>query len=184
METDAARELADRFGEYAQTVWASEVSDVDWNPDLDRIVRTSIQRVLEALVPDGEIGLVKSTEGPLAAALTDDALYVVGLSRITADNVNHSITPVARRIGFDQPTGSSRPAWPSARPAVTCAGRCGASSSRTAHSRPEPKRGRTSAFCDRSPASSAGSSSSQLASGRLTTKDAPPPGALPARTLP
>ena len=103
METDAARELADRFGEYAQTVWASEVSDVDWDPDLDRIVRTSIQRVLEALVPDGEIGLVKSTDGPLAAALTDDALYVVGLSRITADNVNHSITPVARRIGFDQP---------------------------------------------------------------------------------
>ena len=103
METDAARDLADRFGEYAQTVWASEVSDVDWDPDLDRIVRTSIQRVLEALVPDGEIGLVKSTDGPLAAALTDDALYVVGLSRITADNVNHSITPVARRIGFDQP---------------------------------------------------------------------------------
>ena len=103
MKTDAARELADRFCEYAQTVWASEVSDVDWDPDLDRTVRTSIQRVLEALVPDGEIGLVKSTDGPLAGVLTDDALYLVALSRITADNVNHSITPVARRIGFDQP---------------------------------------------------------------------------------
>ena len=103
MKTDAARELADRFCEYAQTVWASEVSDVDWDPDLDRNVRTSVQRVLEALVPDGENGLVKSTDGPLAGVLTDDALYLVALSRITADNVNHSITPVARRIGLDQP---------------------------------------------------------------------------------
>ena len=40
---------------------------------------------------------------PLAGVLTDDALYLVALSRITADNVNHSITPVARRIGLDQP---------------------------------------------------------------------------------
>jgi hypothetical protein len=103
METDAARELADRFGEYAQTVWDSEISDVDWDPDLDRNARMSVQRVLEALVPDGEIGLVKSTDGPLAGVLTDDALYLVALSRITADNVNHSITPVARRIGFNQP---------------------------------------------------------------------------------
>jgi hypothetical protein len=103
MKTDAARELADRFGEYAQVVWADEVSDVDWDPDLDRTVRTSIQRVLEALLPDGETGLVKSTDGPLAGVLTDEALYVVGLTRITVDNVNHSITPVARRIGFDQP---------------------------------------------------------------------------------
>lgn len=103
MNTDAARELADRFGGFAQSVWASEVSDVDWDPDLDRNVRTSIQRVLEALVPDGEPGLVKSTDGPLAGVLTDHALYLVGLSRITADNVNHSITPVARRVGFDQP---------------------------------------------------------------------------------
>jgi hypothetical protein len=103
MKTDAARELADRFCGYARAVWTSEVSDVDWDANLDRNVRTSIQRVLEALVPDGEIGLVKSTDGPLGGVLTDDALYLVGLSRITADNVNHSITPVARRIGFDQP---------------------------------------------------------------------------------
>ena len=83
-------------------MWASEVSDIEWDPNLDRNVRTSIQRVLEALVPDGESGLVKSTDGPLAGVLTDDALYLVALSRITADNVNHSITPVARRIGLDQ----------------------------------------------------------------------------------
>jgi hypothetical protein len=105
MKTDAARELADRFGEYAQVVWADEVSDVDWDPDLDRTVRTSMQRVLEALLPDGETGLVKSTDGPLAGVLTDEALYLVALTRITVDNVNHSITPVARRIGFDQSHG-------------------------------------------------------------------------------
>ena len=48
-------------------------------------------------------GLVKSAEGPLAAVLTGDALYVVGLKRITPDNVNHSLTPTARRIRLDQP---------------------------------------------------------------------------------
>ena len=129
--------------------------------DLDRIVRTSIQRVLEALVPDGEIGLVKSTDGPLAAALTDDALYVVGLSRITADNVNHSITPVrpphrlrpARQGHLGERGDRPRPRR-HARDAVALRVRA------RAHSRPGPKRGRTSAFCDRSPASSAGSSSS------------------------
>jgi hypothetical protein len=103
VETDAARELAERFSEYAQTVWTTAVSDVEWDPDLDRTVHSSIQRVLEALVPDGEAGLVKSADGPLGGVLTDDALYLVGLARITADNVNHSITPVARRIPLDQP---------------------------------------------------------------------------------
>ncbi len=103
MDTDAARDLADRFGEYAQAVWTGEISDVEWDPDLDRNIRTSIQRVLEALVPEGEPGLVKSSDGPLAAVLTGDALYVVGLKRITPDNVNHSLTPTVRRIRLDQP---------------------------------------------------------------------------------
>ena len=66
MDTDAARDLADRFGEYAQSVWTDEVSDVEWDQDLDGNIRTSIERVLEALVPDGEPGLVKSSDGPLA----------------------------------------------------------------------------------------------------------------------
>jgi hypothetical protein len=103
MDTDAARDLADRFGEYARTVWPSEVSDVEWDQDLDENIRISVRRVLEALVPDGEPGLVKSSEGPLAAVLTDEALYLVGLKRITPDNVNHSLTPVARRVLLDQP---------------------------------------------------------------------------------
>src|SRR4051794_35102539 len=103
MDTDAARDLADRFGEYAQAVWTEEVSDVEWDQDLDGNIRSSIQRVLEALVPDGEPGLVKSSEGPLAAVLTGDELYLVGLRRITPDNVNHTLTPIARRIRLDQP---------------------------------------------------------------------------------
>ena len=107
MQTDAAGELAARYCAYVQVVWTEEVSDVEWNPDLDSNVRTSVQRVLEALVPDGETGLVKSTDGPLAGVIADDALYVVGLSRITPDNVNRSITPVVRRIGFDQPARMS-----------------------------------------------------------------------------
>jgi hypothetical protein len=103
MDTDAARDLADRFGEYAQAVWTEEVSDVEWDQELDGNIRSSIQRVLEALVPDGEPGLVKSSDGPLAAVLTGDELYLVGLRRITPDNVNHTLTPIARRIRLDQP---------------------------------------------------------------------------------
>ena len=103
MDTDAARDLADRFGEYARAVWIGEVSDVEWDQDLDGDIRSSIQRVLEALVPEGEPGLVKSSDGPLAAVLTDDALYLVGLKRITPDNINHSLTPNARRIRLDEP---------------------------------------------------------------------------------